>query len=74
MWYQPWADPGRQRFDPASAVLVYGRQAVPMISWEPWDPGSDGTWSKSRRTSRRIDSRPSQPASSTTTSVQFANR
>jgi hypothetical protein len=41
MWYQPWAKSGPCDFDPAAAVAVYERGAVPMVTWEPWDPGED---------------------------------
>jgi mannan endo-1,4-beta-mannosidase len=40
MWYQQWGKHGSNKFDPAMVVAVYKRGAVPMISWEPWDPGS----------------------------------
>jgi mannan endo-1,4-beta-mannosidase len=42
MWYQPFAN-GRTKFDPAAAVSLYARGAVPMLTWEPWDPGSEST-------------------------------
>jgi mannan endo-1,4-beta-mannosidase len=38
MWYQPWAS-GRTKFDPAACVSLYARGAIPMVTWEPWDPG-----------------------------------
>jgi len=40
MWYQQWGTHGANKFDPAMVAAVYKRGAVPMISWEPWDPGS----------------------------------
>lgn len=43
MWYQPWAVANRSRFDTATVVAVMRRGKVPMITWEPWDPGSDAT-------------------------------
>jgi hypothetical protein len=41
MWYQPWALTRRQIFDPAACLAIMRRGAVPMITWEPWDPGND---------------------------------
>jgi cellulose synthase (UDP-forming) len=41
MWYQPWAATNRSGFDTATVVAVMRRGKVPMITWEPWDPGSD---------------------------------
>lgn len=41
MWYQPWATNNRARFDAAACLEVMRRGKVPMITWEPWDPGSD---------------------------------
>jgi mannan endo-1,4-beta-mannosidase len=41
MWYQPWTKAGPRDFDPAAAVAVFQRGAVPMVTWEPWDPGTD---------------------------------
>jgi mannan endo-1,4-beta-mannosidase len=42
MWYQPWVN-GRTKFDPAACVSLYARGAIPMLTWEPWDPGSETT-------------------------------
>jgi hypothetical protein len=44
MWYQPWADSGPNRFDAAAAVSVYQAGAIPMVTWEPWDPGKDANF------------------------------
>lgn len=48
MWFQSWslrqAEPGdTNRFDPAQMDAVASRGAMPMITWQPWDPnlGSD---------------------------------
>jgi len=41
LWYQPWATDNRSRFDAGSVVAVMRQGKVPMITWEPWDPGSD---------------------------------
>ena len=41
MWYQPWTEGGPRDFDPAAVVAVYERNAIPMITWEPWNPGTD---------------------------------
>jgi mannan endo-1,4-beta-mannosidase len=42
MWYQPWTD-GRTKFDPAACVSLYSRGVIPMLTWEPWDPGTETT-------------------------------
>jgi mannan endo-1,4-beta-mannosidase len=39
MWYQPWTN-GLTKFDPAACVSLYARGAIPMLTWEPWDPGT----------------------------------
>lgn len=39
MWYQPWATDNEYKFDAAACWRVLKRGAVPMITWEPWDPG-----------------------------------
>ena len=43
MWFQPWApdETAPYRFDAAAVVATMRRGAIPMISWEPWDPGTD---------------------------------
>jgi hypothetical protein len=41
MWYQPWAATNRSAFDAGAVVAVWRAGKVPMITWEPWDPGSD---------------------------------
>lgn len=41
MWYQPWALDNRARFDSAACLAVMRRGKVPMITWEPWDPGNN---------------------------------
>jgi len=41
MWYQSWAELGPHEFDPAACFSVFQRGAIPMISWEPWDPGNN---------------------------------
>ena len=41
MWYQQWGEHGPNIFDPAMCIAVYQHGAVPMISWEPWDPGGN---------------------------------
>ncbi|MEJ5868548.1 glycosyl hydrolase [Pseudokineococcus sp. 5B2Z-1] len=35
-WYQAWA--GEPAFDAARADAAVARGAVPMLTWEPWDP------------------------------------
>jgi len=40
-WYQPWAEGNRSRFDTGTVVAVMRRGQVPLITWEPWDPGPD---------------------------------
>ncbi len=46
MWFQPWAKSGASMFDRAAVVSVLQRGAVPMITWEPWDPGEDPNYLK----------------------------
>ena len=41
MWYQPWASTNRSRFDAAACLAIMRSGKVPLITWEPWDPGSD---------------------------------
>lgn len=41
MWYQPWSDSGRNIFDQKVVDFLIKKGVTPMISWEPWDPGSD---------------------------------
>lgn len=40
MWFQPWSATGANRFDTAMAVSVWKRGAIPIVTWEPWSPGS----------------------------------
>jgi len=46
MWYQPWATNNRSRFDSAAVLEIMRKGKVPMITWEPWDPGSDANMVK----------------------------
>jgi len=41
MWFQPWARGGSNRFDSGAVVSTLRRGAIPLITWEPWDPGAD---------------------------------
>lgn len=41
MWYQPWAPDNRSVFDLGACVAVLRRGKVPLITWEPWDPGTN---------------------------------
>jgi mannan endo-1,4-beta-mannosidase len=41
MWYQPWTSSGPNQFDPAATVTLYERGAIPMVTWEPWNPSKD---------------------------------
>ncbi|MDO8964433.1 MAG: glycosyl hydrolase [Coriobacteriia bacterium] len=41
MWYQPWESKNRSRFDTATVVAVMRRGKVPLITWEPWNPGNN---------------------------------
>jgi beta-mannanase len=41
MWYQPWAANNRSQLDTSAIVAVMRRGKVPMITWEPWDPGNN---------------------------------
>ncbi|HEY3317554.1 MAG TPA: glycosyl hydrolase [Coriobacteriia bacterium] len=44
MWYQPWAAKGPYQFDAGTCISVLQRGAVPMITWEPWDPGTNANY------------------------------
>lgn len=39
MWYQPWSRYNRNRFDSSACIAMMRRGKVPMITWEPWNPG-----------------------------------
>lgn len=41
MWFQPWDERGISEFDPALVVSTWQRGAIPLITWEPWNPGGD---------------------------------
>lgn len=41
MWFQPWDASGINELDPALLVSTWQRGAVPLITWEPWNPGGD---------------------------------
>jgi beta-mannanase len=41
MWYQPWQQGNRNLLDSAALVAVWQAGKVPMITWEPWDPGTN---------------------------------
>jgi beta-mannanase len=41
MWYQPWATNNRYQFDSAACIAIMRRGKIPMITWEPWDPGTN---------------------------------
>jgi len=41
MWFQPWDESGINQFDAALVVSTWQRGAVPLITWEPWNPGGD---------------------------------
>ena len=41
MWYQAWAKNAQHEFDPATCVSAFQHGIVPLITWEPWDPGRD---------------------------------
>lgn len=40
MWYQPWSPKNRNLFDAAACADMWRRGKVPLITWEPWDPGN----------------------------------
>jgi mannan endo-1,4-beta-mannosidase len=44
MWYQQWAEAAPHEFDQGSTVSAYQRGVVPMITWEPWDPGPNANY------------------------------
>lgn len=37
MWYQDWAHTGARDFNAAAMDAVAARNAMPMVTWEPWD-------------------------------------
>ena len=39
MWYQPWVVGNRYLFDEGACAEIWREGKVPMITWEPWDPG-----------------------------------
>lgn len=41
MWFQPWQTGNRSRVDTGAIVSIMRRGKVPMITWEPWDPGNN---------------------------------
>ncbi len=41
MWYQPWAVDNRYLFDAGACVSLMRQGKVPMITWEPWNPGNN---------------------------------
>jgi len=41
MWFQPWAPDNRNQVDLGTCAAILERGAVPLITWEPWDPGSN---------------------------------
>jgi len=41
MWFQPWEGDNRSQIDTGAIVAIMRRGKVPMITWEPWDPGSN---------------------------------
>jgi beta-mannanase len=41
MWYQPWQEGDRNKLDAGTMVSVWRRGMVPMITWEPWGPGTN---------------------------------
>ena len=47
MWFQQWAADSPHEFDSAACVSAYQRGVVPMITWEPWDAGTNANNLKS---------------------------
>lgn len=41
MWYQPWVTEAHGEFKTAEIEALLRRGTIPMITWEPWDPGGD---------------------------------
>ena len=40
MWFQAWGSTaGKQNFDPALMTAVRDHGSIPMLTWEPWNPG-----------------------------------
>lgn len=54
MWYQPWAAGNRSLVDSGALVSVWRAGKVPMITWEPWDPGTDANAVKNPATQPRF--------------------
>lgn len=46
MWYQPWAGDGADEFLGSECVTMMRAGVVPLITWEPWDPGADPNYLK----------------------------
>jgi mannan endo-1,4-beta-mannosidase len=44
MWYQPWAHNAHWEFDSATCLAAMRRGAVPLITWEPWNPGPNANY------------------------------
>jgi hypothetical protein len=40
MWYQAWDRKADWEFNTRACISTYQRGAVPVITWEPWDPGT----------------------------------
>lgn len=40
LWFQHWGLPATQAFDRARLEAVASRGAVPLITWEPWNPAA----------------------------------
>lgn len=41
MWFQAWdASSGKQNFDPTLMSAVRDHGSIPMVTWEPWNPGT----------------------------------
>jgi len=41
MWYQPWIDQPYGQFKTDAVKALLARGIVPLITWEPWNPGGD---------------------------------
>lgn len=44
MWYQPWAEEGPNTFDSGMAVRLWEAGYTPLITWEPWNPGTNANF------------------------------
>ncbi|PKQ16986.1 MAG: hypothetical protein CVT67_02235 [Actinobacteria bacterium HGW-Actinobacteria-7] len=44
MWFQAWDPSGNSSFDASACADILARGSVPLITWEPWNPGADANY------------------------------